>query len=77
MKKLVEYLIKNLVDNPDQVRIQESSNDSKSELHIHAAQSDRGKIIGKGGCVIKAIRTIANAAVSKQKKRTFIDLLDE
>lgn len=77
MKQLVEYLVKKLVDEPDKVKIEESSHGSKTELHIRAAQADRGKIIGKNGRIIKAIRTLANASESKQHKRSFIELLDE
>ncbi|MFH1380276.1 MAG: KH domain-containing protein [bacterium] len=77
MKELVEYLVKNLVDEPDKIRIEENSSGSKTEIHIHAAQADRGKIIGKTGRIIKAIRTLANASVSKQHTRSYIELKDD
>ena len=74
---LLNENLKNLVDEPDKVHISENNNGSKTEINIRAAVSDRGKVIGKNGRIIKAIRTVANAAVSKHHQRCFIELLDE
>ncbi|MEI6509578.1 MAG: KH domain-containing protein [bacterium] len=59
MKELVEYIVKNLVDHPEQVEIVEAKDEEGNlVLQILAAREDVGKVIGKNGRVIKAIRTL-------------------
>ncbi|MEI6308056.1 MAG: KH domain-containing protein [bacterium] len=59
MKELVEYIVKNLVDHPEQVEIVEAKDEQGNlVLQILAAREDVGKVIGKNGRVIKAIRTL-------------------
>jgi predicted RNA-binding protein YlqC (UPF0109 family) len=59
LKELVEYIVKNLVDHPEQVEIVEAKDEQGNlVLQILAAREDVGKVIGKNGRVIKAIRTL-------------------
>ncbi len=59
MKELVEYIVKHLVDHPEQVKIVEAEDEQGNlVLQILAAREDVGKVIGKNGRVIKAIRTL-------------------
>jgi len=59
LKELVEYIVKNLVDHPEQVEIVEAKDEEGNlVLQILAAREDVGKVIGKNGRVIKAIRTL-------------------
>ena len=62
MKELVLYIAKALVDNPDQVEVNEVAGEKATVLELKVCDSDRGKIIGKEGRIIKSIRTIINSA---------------
>ena len=74
MKDLVRYLVKQLADHPDQVQVQESDQGSSVSLHLTVAEEDKGKIIGKQGKVIKAIRAVVGAAAAKAGKRSAVEL---
>ncbi len=76
MKALIEYLAKALVDNPDEVQVSEVSGDQTSVLELKVAKEDLGKVIGKQGRSARAMRTILNAATTKMKKRTVLEIID-
>ena len=61
---LVESIVTSLVDEPDQVRVESSQDDDTLTIEIHVAPNDTGKIIGRQGRIIKAIRTLSRAASS-------------
>ena len=75
MKELVEYIVKALVDKPDEVNISETQGESLTILEIKVAQEDIGKVIGREGRIANAIRTVAKAAAAKQKKRVTVEIL--
>ena len=58
-KKLIEYIVKSLVEKPESVRIEEKQQDSRIMLDIYVDEKDRGKVIGRGGKTIRSIRVIA------------------
>jgi predicted RNA-binding protein YlqC (UPF0109 family) len=68
MKALVEYLVKSLADHPDQATLSEHETDDSVLLELRISPEDIGKIIGKNGNTINAIRTVMQAAASSQKK---------
>ena len=74
MKELVEYIAKSLVDQPDAVKVTEVEGESTSVIELSVAKEDMGKVIGKQGRTVTAIRTLLNAASTKQKKRTILEL---
>jgi len=75
MEEVVEVLVRALVDNPDEVRVEETSrNGSTVYLEVAVASGDVGKVIGKGGRIANAIRTVANAAAARQNLRAVIDI---
>jgi len=76
MKDLILYIAKALVDNPDQVEINEVAGEKSTILELKVAESDRGKIIGKEGRIIKAIRIIVNSASAKLDKRTNVEIVE-
>ena len=76
MKEIVVYIVKALVDNPDQVDIREVEGEKTTILELRVASVDVGKVIGKQGRIAKAIRTILNAAASKSSKRVVLEILD-
>ncbi len=76
MKKLIEYVITHLIDHPEKLTITEKITGARTELQVRVEKADRGKVIGKQGRVINAIRTLAAAAGSKDNSRVFIEMLD-
>ncbi len=75
MKELVEYLVKSLADHPDQVVLGEHETDDSILLELKISPDDIGKIIGKNGNTINAIRTVLQAAASSQKKRIKLEVV--
>lgn len=76
MKDLVLYIAKALVDNPDKVEVKEVIGEKTTVIEIKVSESDRGKIIGKEGRIIKAIRTIVNSASAKLNKRVTVEIIE-
>lgn len=75
MKALVEYLVKSLADHSDQVVLEEHETDDSILLELKISPDDIGKIIGKNGNTINAIRTVLQAAASSQKKRVKLEVM--
>lgn len=75
-KELVEYIVKSLVDKPEEVQVEVVEGDQTTALELHVGEGDIGKVIGKQGRIAKAIRTILNASVAKDGKRTTLEILD-
>ncbi len=74
-KEFLEYIIKALVDEPDEVEINVVEGEKSTIFELKVAPSDIGKVIGKNGRIAKAIRTILNAAIAKSGKRISLDIL--
>ncbi|MFW6149792.1 MAG: KH domain-containing protein [Atribacterota bacterium] len=74
MRDIIEFLLKEIVNFPDRVQINEINGDNLYVLEISVDSTDVGKIIGKQGRVIKAIRTIVKAATIKDDKKTIIKI---
>ena len=77
MKELIEYIAKLLVDNPEEVSVTEIEGEQTSVIELKVAKEDIGKIIGKKGKNVQAMRTIINAASGKTRKRFVLELLEE
>jgi predicted RNA-binding protein YlqC (UPF0109 family) len=75
IKMLVEYIVRALVDNPDEILIAERSGQSTTIIEVAVAKEDIGKVIGREGRTINAIRTILNAAGASQKKRVVLEVM--
>lgn len=76
MKQILETIIKNIVENPDEVTITEKEEENKLIFEVKVAESDMGRIIGKQGKVANSIRTLMRALNSKDKKKVSIEFLD-
>jgi uncharacterized protein len=74
MKNLAQFLVKNLADHPDQASVQDAEQGNTVTLKLLVAEEDKGKIIGKKGKVIKAIRALVSAAGTKAQKSTVVDI---
>ena len=77
MKKLVESIAKSLVDNPDKVKVSQLEGEQSSIIELKVAPEDVGKVIGKQGRNIQAIRIILSAAGMKLKKRIILELIEK
>lgn len=77
MKELVEYLVKSLVDQPGDVLLEEREEEDTVVLELKIAQDDLGKVIGKNGNTINAIRTVLQAAASSHRKRARLEVLGQ
>jgi len=76
MKDLVTYMVKALVDFPEQVVVNEIEGSQTSVLELNVAKEDLGKVIGKQGRTARAMRTILNAAAAKLNKRTVLEIIE-
>jgi hypothetical protein len=65
MKEFIEYIAKNLVDDPNSVRVDETSEDNRVVLKLHVAKTDLGKVIGKQGKTAKSMRVLLTAVAAK------------
>ena len=74
MKDLVLFVVKKLAEHPDAVRVEADEQNGSVHLRLTVAEEDKGKIIGKQGKVIKAIRNLVSAAASKSGKRSSVDI---
>lgn len=77
MKELVQYLARQLVNNPDAVEVKETVGDTASVVELRVAKEDLGRIIGKQGRTAKSIRTILNAAASRANRKVVLDIVEE
>jgi hypothetical protein len=77
MREMVEYIVKQIVDNPEEVKVQEMKGEKVILLEISVAKKDMGKVIGKGGRIATALRTLVEAAAAKLKKRVMVEILEE
>lgn len=74
--ELLEFLVKALVEEPGEVEVEELEEDGDLVYEISVADGDLGRVIGKGGRVANAIRTIAKAAAVRIDRRVIVDILD-
>ena len=70
-KELVEFVVKNLVDHPEEVSVNMIEGEKSTILELHVASDDVGKVIGKQGRIAKAIRTILSASATKMAREQF------
>jgi len=75
MKDLLEFIAKNLVDDPDAVSVTEVIGERSTILELKVAQEDMGKVIGKQGRIAKAIRTVVKAAAMHENKHVVIEII--
>ena len=75
-KELVEFVVKSLVDAPDEVSVNVIEGEKSTILELKVAQEYVGKVIGKQGRIAKAIRTILSASATRDGKRATLEILD-
>ncbi|MBQ7266768.1 MAG: KH domain-containing protein [Synergistaceae bacterium] len=76
-KELVEFIVKHLVTQPDSVEVENGEEDDGSKILIRVAHEDVGRVIGKRGATINAIRLLAKAAAVKAGERVDVDIIED
>ncbi len=76
MKELLEYIVKSLVDNPDEVKIYQIDGKKTTLYEIEINKSDIGKIIGKNGITFEAINTLLSVASVKNNRKSVLEIID-
>ena len=76
MRELVEFLARALVADPDSVQVEEVEEDGDLVLEISVVGDDLGRLIGKGGRVANAIRTVAKAASTRADRRVLVEFIE-
>jgi hypothetical protein len=75
MKEFIEYVVKNLVDQPDEVVVTEIRNEDSLILELHVAADDMGRVIGKGGRVANSLRSLLRVMATKSGERVSLEIL--
>lgn len=76
MKELIEFIAERLVDKPDEVNVSSREEDDSVVVELRVAQEDLGKVIGKQGRTVRAMRTVLSAALAKENKRSRLEILE-
>ncbi len=74
MKELLLFIVKELVDQPEAVRVRQREGRFTITLELSVAPGDAGKVIGRGGRVAKAIRDVLGVAAARERKRVHLDI---
>jgi predicted RNA-binding protein YlqC (UPF0109 family) len=77
VEELLAYLARSLVDRPDEVSVESfEEDDGTVVLELHVAEEDAGKVIGRGGRTVAALRTVLKAASVREGRRVLVDVVD-
>ena len=77
MKGMLEHVAKQLVDDPSAVVVTEELDGDFIKLHLQVAESDVGKVIGRKGTTIQAIRSLVQVGGAKAGRRCSVDLIED
>jgi predicted RNA-binding protein YlqC (UPF0109 family) len=76
MTELLAFLARELVDDPDAVRVDEEERDGVLVLVLHVAADDVGKVIGRQGRIARALRTLVRASAARDGRRVMVEIAD-
>lgn len=76
LENLLLFLARSLVDEPEKVEVSGQETESRVDLTLRVSHRDMGKVIGRGGRIVKAIRTVMKAASVKMNKRVNVEVVD-
>jgi hypothetical protein len=77
MRELLEYLTRQLVEQPDEVHVEElEEDDGTIVLELSVAEDDYGQVIGRGGRTAQALRAVVKAAAARERRRVLVDIVD-
>ena len=74
--ELVEYLARRLVESPDAVRVEEVEEDGALVIRLHVASEDLGRVIGRGGRIARALRTLVRAGGAHGDRRVLLEIVE-
>ncbi len=74
--ELIRYMAVNLVDKPDEVRVELVEERQANVFELEVAEVDLGKVIGRGGKTARALRTIVQSCAPRSRKRTLVEILE-
>jgi uncharacterized protein len=74
--ELLEYLARQLVDDPDAVSVEQSEEEDELVLRLHVAEADRGKVIGRQGRIARALRTVIRASAVRERRRVRLEIVE-
>lgn len=76
LKDMVEFVVKKLVDHPEEVNVNEISGEQATIIELRVSPDDLGKVIGKEGRTARSLRTLIHAAATKSRKRAVLEILE-
>lgn len=76
MKEFLTLLVKALVDKPEMVSVEENEENGQIILKLNVAKEEMGKVIGKGGKIIKALRDLVKVKALKEGKKVYLQLVE-
>jgi predicted RNA-binding protein YlqC (UPF0109 family) len=76
MAELLEYLARQLVDDPDAVSVEQAEEEDELVLRLHVAEADRGKVIGRQGRIARALRTVVRASAARERRRVRLEIVE-
>lgn len=74
--ELIRYIALQLVDKPDEVHVELVEESAANVYELEVAESDLGKVIGRGGKTARALRTLVQAVAPRSRKRTLVEILE-
>jgi uncharacterized protein len=74
--ELVEYLARRLVEKPDEVKVEEFDEDDAHVIELHVASDDLGRVIGRGGRIARAMRTLVRAGGAHGDRRVLLEIVE-
>jgi predicted RNA-binding protein YlqC (UPF0109 family) len=76
MSELLAYLARELVDDPEAVRVETEEREGALVLVLHVAPDDLGKVIGRGGRIVRALRTVMRATAARDGRRVLVEIAE-
>jgi uncharacterized protein len=76
LQSLVEFVAQSLVDEPNEVRVNQFQRGTTVNLELNVSKGDMGRVIGKGGQVANAIRTLLKVAAAREGSRVNLDIVE-
>lgn len=76
MAELLAYLARELVDDPEAVRVEEADRDGDLVLRLFVAEGDIGRVIGRAGRIARALRTVVRASAVRDTRRVYLEIVE-
>ncbi|MCK5573099.1 MAG: KH domain-containing protein [Bacteroidetes bacterium] len=76
MREFLEFIVKHLVDHPDQVALEQEDQENKVTFRLKVGQGEVGKVIGRNGRTAQAMRVLLAAVAAREGKRAVLEILD-